>query len=393
MQNITKLLLGILLLSSTATAAPFKDKITSALKEHYQHNKDLEYFSGAELSIALPKQAIQNYYIGNISHDSNSAPISANTLFEIGSITKSFTAAVMLQLENENKLHLNETIKNKLPQYNKWSDATIKQLLNMSSGLPNYSDTPLWNTEQYKNPDKIWTNKELIDFVYPTKFNPPLKTNYFYSNTGYLLASLITEQLTKQSFQTELTHRTIQKAALSNTFYQMPTPSKDIQNRLAHGYNFNQYDNPSLVGYDFHHGNTSWCAAAGGIISNSEDIAKWVKALFIDNTILNSTSKKELMQLVSTSSGQPIAKTDEKETHGFGLGVSQAYDKDIGRFWYYEGQTLGYRAMYMYTPCNGVIISSIFNSATNSENDHAGPFMKKVYQLIVSEYPELNCKT
>ena len=67
-------------------------------------------------------------------------------------------------------------------------------------------------------------------------------------------------------------------------------------------------------------------AAAGGIISNSEDIIKWVKALFVDNKILDQKQKRKLMTLVSTVDSQPIDQTTASNPHGFGLGVAQNFE-------------------------------------------------------------------
>lgn len=394
-----KILLTLLLTSTTTLHAAlpshyFDEKAHDILNKHYHQYQDAEYFSGISLSIYMPNLPILNYYTGNVSHDDNSAPITANTLFQIGSITKSFTSAIMLQLETEGKLKLNDTLQTWLPEYDKWSAVPLEQLLNMSSGLPNYSDSPLWITEDYRHADHVWTKEELIKAVYPRgRFSPPLKSGYFYSNTGYILAELIIEKVTQQDFEDELFERTIKPAHLSNTFYPVPTPDKDIQTRMAHGYNFNQYDNPLLVGADVTHRNLSWAAAAGGMVSTSEDIIKWVQALFLSDAVLNKNQKQKMQHMISLATGKSLYETSIRDPRGFGLGVSQikSDDSKIGRFWFYEGETLGFRAMYMYTLCNGVIISSIFNSATNSENDHSKDLMQAIYNLVVEQNPKLRC--
>ena len=99
-----------------------------------------------------------------------------------------------------------------------------------------------------------------------------------------------------------------------------------------------------------------------------------------------------MMQIVSLSTGAPIEITSKKDPYGFGLGITQAFDKELGHYWFYEGETLGFRATYMYIPCNGVIISTIFNSATNAENDHSGPLIKEIYKIILNHHPQLVCQ-
>lgn len=372
-------------LTHASENASLDDKINATLKSHYNSYKNKEYFSGISLSLYKSNEPIKDYYIGTISHQKNSKKIDEHTLFEIGSITKSFTSAIILQLVKENKLKLNDTVNQLLPEYKKWSGITLEKLLNMTSGLPNYSDSPLMNAELYADPQKNWTDKQLIQFIYPpAQFSPPLKPGYFYTNTGYILSALIIENITQHHFQTEIQNRLINPAELKNTFYPLPTLDKPIYDRLASGYGYNPYMNPELLGKDTKSYSLSWAGAAGAVISNSSDIIKWIKALFIDNKILNEDQKKQLMQLISTTSGKPIHQTNSNDPRGFALGVSQGFDKSIGHYWFYEGETEGFRALYMYVPDKGIVISSIFNSAVNEENDHAGELMKKVYGLISS---------
>lgn len=376
------------------TAINIDDEVQKILNAHHQKYKDQEYFSGTALSVYIPNEPIHNYYAGVTSHDITSQKISAHTLFQIGSITKSFTAAMILQLEKEGKLTLTQPIKNFIPAYSKWGEVKMETLLNMSSGLPNYSDAPLWNAKEFNDEAHSWSNQELIDFVYP-KYNlqPPLKSGYYYTNTGYVLLDLIVEKMTGHPFQEELTNRTIKRAHLSNTYYPVPIIAPNIQTRIAHGYSYNQYENPELLGADLTNNNLSWAGAAGAIVSNTEDIIKWVQALFLEETVLDSKQKNKLESMISLATGKPITEVTEKDPHGFGLGVTKSYDADLGRFWFYEGETLGFRALYVYVPCNKFIIANAYNSATNSENDHSKELIKQVYKLVLDRYAGMRCKS
>lgn len=394
MEVVKFIAIGFLCFSSADSyAKPNLDNtLNKILADHFQKYKEKEYFSGITLSTFVPKESIKNYYIGLVSHDADSKPIDQNTLFEIGSITKSFTAAVLLQLDDAKKVSMQDAIGQWFPEYSNWGDIKVCQLLNMTSGLPNYSDSPLWNAKEFNDPTHVWSNKELIDYAYPPKeFSPPLKQTYFYSNTGYLLSDIIVEKLTGNTFAQEVVNRTIKLADLSNTFYPLPSMDSDVAARMAHGYNYNQYDNPAFVGKDVTDNNLSWAGAAGAMISNSEDVIKWVNALFASNKILNAQERKALTSVVSTRNGKVIKETNKADPEAFGLGVAQMYDAAIGRFWFYEGETLGFRAIYIYVPCNGVVISTIFNSATNAENDHAKELVLNVYHTLMNQYPRLHC--
>lgn len=373
---------------SCSYANTLDEQLTAILGKHFTTYQDQEYFSGVTLSVSLPNAPIKNYYMGRVSHEKNSAKISADTLFQIGSITKSFTAVLMLQLEKEKKLSLKDTLGQWLPSYSRWSAMSLTSLLNMSSGVPNYSDTPLLNAAEYHDLAHAWTDAELIQFVYPqTDLTPPLRKGYFYSNTGYILAAMIIEKITHHPFSEEVTDRAIKAAGLKNTFYL----DDSVSGRMAHGYNFNQYDNPALVGQDVSSNNMTWAGAAGAIVSTSDDVVKWVKALYTSQTLLDAAQRAALTSVISQTTGKPINDVTKDDPRGFGLGVVRGYDPMLGKYWFYEGETVGFRALYFYQPCSGIIISAIFNSAINSENDHAGELMKHVYQAILKSNPSLQC--
>jgi len=86
--------------------------------------------------------------------------------------------------------------------------------------------------------------------------------------------------------------------------------------------------------------------------------------------------------LVSTTTGDPIDGTSTKEPRGFGLGVSQMFREPIGKFWFYEGETLGYRVAHIYVPATDTAIAVALNSQTSPSTDKAGPFLSKIYLLL-----------
>ncbi len=374
---------ALLLLITDVNAKPAIDPIQAALNAHYNTYKPMEYFSGIAVSVYKPGQAITSYYAGNVSHDANAAPVNANTLFQIGSITKSYVTAILLQLQKEKKLKLSDTMQQWLPEYKNWLPRDITSLLNMTSGLPNYTDSPLINAGMYHQPSLVYSAQDLIAFVYPKNhLTPPMRHGYNYTNTGYIIAGMIIEKVTHDTLQHQLQTRLLTPLKLQNTYYPLPDFPAAANASLAHGYSYNPYANPELLGKDVSQTSPSWAAAAGAMVSNGPDVINWVKALFVDNTILDKAQQKELMQSVSTATGLPIAKATRNDPRGFGLGVGVGYQDDVGQFWYYEGETEGFRAAYMYVPKTGIIVVAIMNSAVNGENDHAGELVNVIYQLV-----------
>lgn len=367
------------------------DSFQRIINKHLKDFSDKEYFSAIQVSIKANDE-ITTYVAGNQGHEKDSPALTKENLFNIGSITKSFTAVLMLMAQAEEKLNLDKTISDYLENYPHWEAVSLRSLLNMSSGLPNYSDSPKINYLFSQNIKQFWSKADLLNLVYTPKFQPPLKPGYFYTNTGYIVAAIILENLYKKTFGQLIAEKLIKPVELKNTFYPSPGFSGDVLNRMAQGYGFNVFTNPELVGQNVTQNNLSWAGPAGGLVANSEDVIHWVEALFENETLLDANQRQQLMQLVSTETGKPIKKTDKKDSKGFGLGVIQAYSKQLGRYWFYQGETLGYRALYMYSPCNKVIICALFNSATNGENDHAGLLVQSLYQQLLKQKPSLQCK-
>lgn len=128
-------------------------------------------------------------------------PLTPNSLFQIGSNTKSFTAALILKLEAEGKLNIDQTVGDWLPQYAAWHSITIRELLNMTSHIPSY-DATVAIVKKQLNLDYQFTPYQLIAAVNPEDciYLPPI-TGWSYTNTGYFLAGLIIEEASGMSYK------------------------------------------------------------------------------------------------------------------------------------------------------------------------------------------------
>jgi len=130
--------LGILLMSPYAYGDA---KLDNQLQQVISQDRTKYQINAISLSIGLPNQTtIKNYVVGTISQESKSAPIMANSLFHMGSITKNFTAVLILKLVASGKINLDTTIGKYFPEYPKWQHITVQQLLNHTSGIYDYID-------------------------------------------------------------------------------------------------------------------------------------------------------------------------------------------------------------------------------------------------------------
>lgn len=335
-----------------------------------------EHISAISLSISLHGQPENINLTAGRTRYGGGRPVTPNELWQIGSNTKAFTAAAILQLEAGGKLTIDQTVGRWLPQYPAWKNVTIRRLLNMTSGIPGYNRVPAMLTAYAKNPKRNFTIAELIAYVYP-KNNPsapPPTTGYDYSNTNYLLAELIIERASGHTYASELERRFFHSViGLNDTYYSGTQYPPDVLDRTVSGYFFShagdKFGLATMFGKDVRGDSVSWMQAAGSIVSTPEDLTRWARALYT-GPMLAPKQRAELFTLVSSKTGKPIAKTSPSDPGGFGLGVGQSTLPEIGTVWWYQGETLGYRMFHIYFPVQDAVIAYGLNSSPDSnEND------------------------
>jgi D-alanyl-D-alanine carboxypeptidase len=314
-------------------------------------------------------------------------PIGPDTLFQIGSNTKAFTAALILKLEAAGKLKLDDTIGRWLPQYPVWRDVTIRSLLNMTSPIPNYSETVEIGEIMAADIHHQFSDKDLIASVDPAngRHFPPT-TGWFYSNTNYILAGLIIEAASGLSYEQALTTMIIEPLGLKDTFYpdgphpgaaalgsqiaRVPRALYMLQDCLMYQPEPCHLSTLTpLIGRDMRTQNMSWAGPAGAMVSTPRDLALWIRALF-EKRVIPETQLGEMTKLVSQKTGSPLSDATPDDPRAFGLALGRFYFKDQGGgFWFYEGETLGFRAIFAYWPQYDLLITAAVNSqAPNGED-------------------------
>jgi D-alanyl-D-alanine carboxypeptidase len=128
-----------------------------------------------------------------------------------------------------------------------------------------------------------------------------------------------------------------------------------------------------LIGKDMRTGNLSWAAEAGAIISNPRDLASWIRALF-GKRVIPARQLEEMTTLVSNKTGKPLSEATADDPVGFGLGLARSYRKEMGgAYWFYEGETLGFRTIFAYWPQYDLLITAAVNSRPPNGEDQLGP--------------------
>jgi D-alanyl-D-alanine carboxypeptidase len=361
-----------LLQSAVAVAeSPASDKVLDAalkkdLQDYLSSRSAIEHISTLSLTVTFRGDSHPiNLAVGTIKYGGG-RPVTPSDLFQTGSNTKAFTSVLALQLEAAHVLSIDDTLGKWLPQYPAWKAITIRQLLDMTGGIPSYDLTDRANREYGDDPDMKSTPAELVAYVYPKMKTPGAQ--FEYSNTGYILVQMIIAKASHEhSYEADL-HRLIAANHLDDSFYEPYFYPPAIARRLVSGYYVNT-DPPvtdNLIGTDTSGYSLGWAQAAGGMLSTPEDLTRWVRALFEGN-VLQPEQKSELLSLVSLKTARPITGTSLSDPAAFGLGVFQITDPKLGLFWGYQGSTIGYRATYAYFPSSGLILC-VF---TNSQTTHA----------------------
>ncbi|MBV8066475.1 MAG: beta-lactamase family protein [Candidatus Eremiobacteraeota bacterium] len=374
--------------SAAQSDAALRAALQRDLNQYLAARATPEHISAISLSISL-HGASQNISLtaGTTKYGGAGVPVTPTELWQIGSNTKAFTAAIILQLEAEGKLTIDQTLGRWLPQYPAWKNVTIRRLLDMTSGIPGYDLSAQMLKDYAKNPKRNFTAAELIAYAYPG--NPGAlapTTGYSYSNTGYLLAQLVIERATHDSYAAELERRFFHSdIGLTSTYYSGTQYPPDILDRTVSGYFFNHdADNAGLaplLGHDVRDDSVSWMQAAGGIVSTPQDVTRWARALYT-GPVLAPKQRAELFTLVSIKTGKPVKSTSGSDPQGFGLGVAQVTTPQTGTIWFYEGMTLGYRLVHLYFPRQDAVIAFGLNSQPDSKQNESRKLGIAFYETL-----------
>jgi D-alanyl-D-alanine carboxypeptidase len=304
-------------------------------------------------------------------------PVTAGALWQIGSNTKAFTSVILLQLEAEGKLSISDPIGTWLPQYPGWRHITVRQLLDMTSRIPDYLYQPAFATAFAANQDTHFTATRLVSYVDGLPLGP---AGYHYSNTDYILAQMIIQKVTHDSYADQLSKRIIRPLRLSTTCLAPYTCPVADAGRVPAGYFYIAGGPRSLIGKAMSPLALTWAQAAGGIVSSLADMTTWDRDLY-QGRLLPARQQHQLESLVSQATGKPILRTTVANPLGYGLGVAQGiFPGPTGNFWYYEGQAFGARVLQMYFPRSGILIALAVNSST--DNDHLSDLAGSVYQTL-----------
>jgi D-alanyl-D-alanine carboxypeptidase len=297
--------------------------------------------------------------VGGMSDPKTAKPIQPDMLFDIASVGKTFTAALVLQLVEEGRLSLEDSIHEWLPEFpNINSNVTIRQLLNHTSGISHFAgNREYWHTV-FADPGRMWSPEEILAFVPEPRFPPG--GGWHYSSTNYILLGMIIEKVTASTLSQQLRNRLLVPLNLDNTCVSMDGHQGGSR-VFAHGhYDLNGDRRLDDMGSLSRNSLFSSAWAAGPVVSTAEDVARWAKILYGDR-ILPKELFDQMIDFHRPTPGEPFSS-------GYGLGTTEIKGEYFGgeRVWGHLGWQPGFMTAMLYFPNHSVSVAVLIND--NNEN-------------------------
>jgi D-alanyl-D-alanine carboxypeptidase len=286
-----------------------------------------------------------------LSDRASAIRIRPEMIFGVGSITKSFTAALILQLSEEGALSLDDTLGQWLPAVaanpalHIPGAVTIRQLLNHTSGINELTDNNEFISRLLADPAKRLNPEDGLSYVQAPYFPPG--ASWHYSNTNYILLGLIAERAANALVVNELQRRFFTPLGLRGTFLQ---GEEAVIGEITHGHtgafgvpkqDISSWPRTAL-------NSVAW--TAGAIVSTSEDLAHWTQAL-LSGGILLPESLQQLLTFVATGDAGLE----------YGLGIGRQQDPQLGEIWFHTGNIFGYQGIIAYAPASRTSVAVLAN--------------------------------
>lgn len=320
----------------------------------FQKNRS---FIGSVLVAKGGKVAIEKGYgMANLELD---APNSPDTKFRLGSITKQFTSAAILQLEQQGKLSVSDTACKYFAECpDGWKAITIHQLLSHTSGIPSYTDNPDFMKPQFMRIPLTPSEILLLSKDKPLEFQPGEKWKY--DNSGYIFLGVIIEKVSGEKYADYLKKHIFGPLDMADSGYDVSTLV--LKNR-AEGYR--------SISDGFHNADyldMSLPYAAGSLYSTVRDLYRWDRALYTD-------------QVVSKASRDKMW-TPVKNDYGYGWGISQAHNrKQVA----HGGGINGFSTFIGRYPDDDAVVIVL----SNNERSNAGAIANALAGVLFGEQVDL----
>lgn len=320
-----------------------------------------------------------------LANEEDSIPLHLESVFELASVSKQFTAMGIVQLQREGKLAYEDELTAFIPELAAYEGITIQHLLTHTSGLPDYMEL----AEEHWDKTKIATNEDIIqlfqDHHPEIEFEP--NESWEYSNTGYLLLGTIIERVSGKAFGEYLKEAIFHPLGMDNTLvYRRRYAPQKIEN-YAEGYIYSDMLQrkiiPDQLGRDFYVVYLDGIVGDGMVNSNLHDLLTWDRALY-KNILVNEQEKEMIFSSYQTNDS---AETD----YGFGWMIEESdqYQSIV----HHSGGWAGYRTYIERHLDNDKTIVILQNYAARDIETPIKNTRRLLYDLPIEQPIELEVET
>ncbi len=308
-------------------------KIDSLLLSYAKINR----FNGTALVYKKGKMILEKGY--GYQDIKNKIPNDPNTIFQVGSITKQFTATVILKLAEENKLTLQDKLTKYFPDYPRGNEITIEHMLSHTSGIYEYFRNPLYH--QLKEEKSLTKEDRMALFRdKPMDFIPG--TNFSYCNSGYELLGLIIEKITRKPYEQVVKEMILKPLKMAHSGFDF----KGLQSNLkAKPYSlYSKEKSIESIPWD-----STATYSAGALYSNAKDMYLWHQGLLKNKIIKKSSLEKAYIPLLNG--------------YGYGWWIESLYNKRVVS---HGGNVDGFTSQFTRVPEDDICIV-LLNNTYNHE--------------------------
>lgn len=328
-----QIILFAILISTNVFSQTLKKDVDALIKSNIPNNEG----PGLVVLIAKKGKTIYKEAFGKANLELN-VPMSTNHVFQIGSMTKQFTAISILLLEEQGKLKLNDLVENYIPNYPNGNKITIHHLLSHTAGLPDF--TKFKGLREFAQTDH--DASEVVEFFKSDtlEFSPGSK--FSYSNTNYVLLGYIIEITSGMKYKEYIDKNIFQKIGMKSSLY---SNDRIIVNNRAYGYHKkeNGYVNKTIISYSVPY-------ASGALMSSVDDLLIWQNALR-DQRLLKSENSIKAFSKYTLSNG-------DSYTYGYGWHIKEIKGYPSRE---HGGSVFGYKSMGVYLPQQDIYVVGLSN--------------------------------
>ncbi|PQA95786.1 serine hydrolase [Chryseobacterium shigense] len=333
--------LFLLFICENTKAQTYEKKTDSLILTGFGHQNE----PGGAFLVSKKGKIIYRKAFGkaNLELDANMTP---DHVFQIGSMTKQFTAVAILMLEQQGKLNVGDPISKYIKDYPSGDKITIHHLLTHTSGIKDFTKMKALSTIAQKEmkPEMMvdFFKNETADFAPGEKFD--------YNNSGYVVLGYIIELVSGQTYEDFIKKNIFEKARMSHSYY---ATDRQLIPKRAYGYHQKEYGfvNKTMISF-------SVPFSSGSLMSTVDDMLKWQQALN-RNLLLHTAETQKAFQKYKLNNG-------EEFSYGYGWhlkDINETPDREHG------GIIFGFKSMGVYIPSEDIYVIGFSNCDCHSPTE------------------------